>query len=65
MSCKHHHQHSTLAHLHGKMSSSEEAREVGEEQPSVEAELEDAKRFFALKEWSQAADGYGEVLELL
>lgn len=31
----------------------------------LEEELEDAKRYFALKNWSQAADAYGQVLESL
>lgn len=35
------------------------------EAQSIEADVEEAKRCFALKEWSQAADAYGQVLELL
>jgi hypothetical protein len=47
--------------------SSKQAEEehLEEEEQTIESELEDAKRFFALKEWSSAADAYGEVLELL
>lgn len=36
-----------------------------EEHVSLEGELEDAKRCFALKQWGQAADAYGQVLESL
>lgn len=36
-----------------------------EQAPTVEEELEEAKRFFALKRWSEAADAYAQVLELL
>ena len=35
------------------------------QEPSLEEELEEAKRFFALKEWTQAVDAYAEVLETL
>lgn len=35
------------------------------EETTVEQDLEEAKRHFALKNWSQAADLYGEVLETL
>ena len=36
-----------------------------EETPTVEEELEEAKRFFALKKWNEAADAYAQVLESL
>jgi hypothetical protein len=48
---------------HSRMSS--DKAEPEQTQPAVEEELEEAKRFFALKKWNEAADAYAQVLELL
>lgn len=50
-----------LGRAHTRMSN--DKHEDGEN--LLEEELEDAKRYFALKNWSQAADAYGQVLESL
>jgi hypothetical protein len=45
------------------ISNAHEGSEQFSEGQTLEVELEDAKRSFALKEWNKAADLYGEVLE--
>ncbi|UZJ51786.1 hypothetical protein CBS101457_001106 [Exobasidium rhododendri] len=45
------------------MSDKQEDHKDDEGSQTLQVELEEAKRFYALKEWSQAADKYGEVLE--
>lgn len=39
--------------------------EQQEPEKSIEELLEDAKRSFALRNWDQAADTYGQALEAL
>lgn len=45
--------------------SSDVKAEPEQTQSTFEEEFEEAKRFFALKKWNEAADAYAQVLELL
>ena len=63
---------STIENEQATVAPAKEVEKVSETLPEVEEEeeeipfeelLETAKRHFALKEWAEAADGFGQALE--